>query len=92
MKGKALRSDTDTLQEAGVVSPTSNAEQGDDRTFTQISRLMLVGSTPSEVEVVLKGRDTVKVRNDLNGMDVPKGYKRVALNDPAGPPDHSPYR
>lgn len=94
VKGKALRSDTSTLEEAGVVSATSTAVGlGEEGTFTQHSRLMLVGSTPSEVQVIMKGRkDMVTVRDDLRGPVVPKGYKRVTLNDPAGPPDGSPYR
>ena len=54
----------------------------------------MVGSLASEVEGVLKGRaETVTVRNDLNGGGVaPKGYKKVALNYPAGPPEFSRYR
>lgn len=101
LKGKALRSDTDTLEEAGVTvstvavatAPVGGEGEGGGYIFTQVSKLMLVGSTPSEVEMILKGKkETVGVRNDLGGMAVPKGYKRVALNDPAGPADNSPYR
>lgn len=32
------------------------------------------------------------VRNDFDGVAVPKGYKRVALNHPPGPSEFSPYR
>ncbi len=53
---------------------------------------MLVGSKPSEVEEVLKGRGDAVVRNDLSGVAVPKGYKKMALNYPPGPPEFSPYR
>lgn len=58
----------------------------------QKSRLLLVGSKPSEVEGVLKGRDMVTVRNDLAGAAVPKGYKKIALNHPPGPSEFSQYR
>lgn len=61
--------------------------------MVQKSKLLLVGSKPSEVEEVLKGRrDMVTVRDDLAGVVVPKGYKRVALNHPPGPSEFSPYR
>ena len=40
----------------------------------------------------MKGRDMVTVRNDLAGVVVPKGYKKVALNHPPGPSEFSPYR
>ena len=53
---------------------------------------MLVGSTASEVQVVHKLREDVTVRNDLEGVAIPKGYKKVALDIPSGPPAHSPYR
>lgn len=101
-----MRDDADTLEQTGVVSLTPTAaaaaagdggegEEGESfrSSFTQNSRLMLVGSTPAEVEVVLKGRDPVSVRNDLLGSAaVPKGFKRVALNFPAGPSEFSRYR
>lgn len=102
LKGKALRDDADTLETAGVLvlrtsqtaTTTTATERHRERegTFVQKSKLMLVGSKPSEVEEVLRERDRVTVRNDLNGEVIPKGYKKVALNYPPGPSDFSPYR
>ncbi|CAM9491291.1 unnamed protein product, partial [Hapterophycus canaliculatus] len=101
-KGKALRDDNDTLESAGVLvrtqqsstgaapTPGDREEKGD--TFTQKSRLLLVGSKPSEVTAVLEAADRVAVRNDFDGVVVPKGYKRVALNHPPGASEFSPYR
>ncbi|CAM9264285.1 unnamed protein product [Ectocarpus sp. 13 AM-2016] len=102
LKGKALRDEAGTLETAGVLVPSPaqtattktaterHEEKGD--TFVQKSKLMLVGSKPSEVEEVLREQDRVRVRNDLNGEIIPKGYKKVALNHPPGPSDLSPYR
>ncbi|CBJ49209.1 conserved unknown protein [Ectocarpus siliculosus] len=102
LKGKALRDEAGTLEAAGVLVPSPaqtattttaterHEEKGD--TFVQKSKLMLVGSKPSEVEEVLREQDRVRVRNDLNGQVTPKGYKKVALNYPPGPSDLSPYR
>lgn len=60
------------------------------------SRLMLVGSTTSEVEEARSGppghERNIAARNDLPGMAIPEGYKRVALNHQAGPSEFSPYR
>lgn len=97
-----MRDDADTLETAGVLVPipsqtsttTTATERLEERgdTFVQNSKLMLVGSKPSEVEEVLRERDRVTVRNDLNGEVIPKGYKKVALNHPPGPSELSPYR
>ncbi|CAN0047645.1 unnamed protein product, partial [Ectocarpus sp. 8 AP-2014] len=102
LKGKALRDEAGTLETAGVLVPSPaqtattttaterNEEKGD--TFVQKSKLMLVGSKPSEVEEVLREQDRVRVRNDLNREVIPKGYKKIALNHPPGPSELSPYR
>eukprot|EP00752_Nemacystus_decipiens_P005702 g5160.t1 len=74
---------TPEIEREGTVTMTT--------TLVQKSKLLLVGSKPSEVEEVMKGRDML-VRNDLAGVAVPKGYKKVALNHPSGPSELSPYR
>lgn len=86
-KGKALHQDSATLEEARVVQ----AQPGSPK-----AKLMLVGSTASEVEAARgppPGRARgAEVRNDLDGVVIPEGYKRVSLNYGVPPPDTSPYR
>lgn len=90
LKGKVLQSDDVTLEEAGIVSKSMGAE-GNEK-FTQAARLMLVGSTPAEVQLVHELKEEVVVRNDLHGKAIPKGYKKVALNDPSARQAHWRYR
>ena len=97
----AAAADATKPAELAAAAAGSSAEREGDREanlqppfFVQKSRLLMVGSLPSEVEEVMKGRAaTVAVRNDLNGGGgIPKGYKRMALNHPAGPSEFSRYR
>lgn len=85
-KGKALYEDLDTLGDVGVFQAGASSQK---------PRLMLVGSTTSEVQVALGPpgcERAFRVRNDLDGVVIPKGYKRVSLNYGAAPPSNSPFR
>ncbi|CAM9442591.1 unnamed protein product [Discosporangium mesarthrocarpum] len=83
--GKALRDDADLIPSTGIL----DADGG--KKISHKPRLMLIGSTTVDVEKASTSpllRSEVK--DDFDGVAVPKGYRKVALTR-AGP-DQSPYR
>ncbi|CAM9642400.1 unnamed protein product, partial [Phaeothamnion confervicola] len=65
----------------------------DEREVSGLRKLLLVGSKAEDVELAIgTPAQSVRVRDDLAGDVVPKGFKRVPLPFLMKPEERSPYR